>query len=298
MSAPHEPIRIMNRITGEEETEIVMGDGFLRFAYETAAGRSLWGLLFNHAAMSRWLGRYFDSRFSKRQIKAMVRDLHIDTTEIELPVRGYKTFNQFFTRKLKAGERPFEPREDSLASPADGRLFAYTGCSADAAIPVKGAQRTLRDLCGGELPEGEYAVIVVRLCPADYHRFHFPCSCEQIGETLKIAGKYHSVNPVALALRPDLFVENARQVTCLTSEAFGAFRYIEVGAFGVASIVQTAGEGPYRKMQEKGYFQYGASTVILVLDDKRVKIDDDLLENTAAGIETKVRVGNEIGSAV
>lgn len=288
------PICYINRLTGEEETESVMGGGLIRFAYMTLAGRSLWGILFNTGWVSRWLGRYFDSSMSRRQIKSAIRDLDIETDEIEYPIRHYRTFNQFFARRLKAGYRPFEPQSGSLASPADGRLLVYSGLHADAPVPVKGAKRTLRELSGGTLTDGVYAVAIIRLCPADYHRFHFPCPCTQIGETLIIPGKYHSVNPLALYMNPEIFVENARHVTRLHSECFGDFDYIEVGAFGVGTIVETCGAGPYDKMTEKGYFKFGGSTVILIMDNNKTLFDSDLLENTESGLETRVRAGNEI----
>lgn len=291
------PIEYVNRVTGETESEVVMGDALIRFAYNTACGRSLWGFLFNHAFLSRCMGCYFSSRLSKWQIRRFIRDLHIDTEEAKRPVEKYGSFNTFFARKLKPGTRPFEPSEKSLSSPADGRLLAYENLSPDSPIPVKGANRTLNHLCEATLPSGQYSVIIVRLCPADYHRYHFPCFCHKVGKALRIAGKYHSVNPTALMRHPNLLVENTRAITVLESSTFGTFRYIEVGAFGVGSIVDTAGPGPYPKMSEKGYFLFGGSTVILIFDSNRLAIDADLLENTAEGLETRVRAGNEIGSA-
>ena len=108
------------------------------------------------------------------------------------------------------------------------------------------------------------------------------------------AGKYHSVNPVALLRRPDLFVENTRQISTLESPRCGIFRMIEVAAFGVGSIVQSAGAGTYCKMDEKGCFKFGGSTVILVFDADKVKFDDDLLNCSAQGMEVQVRCGSRI----
>ncbi len=290
------PLRYINRLTGEIETEPVMGDGLIKFAYHTMVGRSLWGILFNHGFVSSLMGLYFSSFLSRAQIKSFIRDQNIDVKEIELPLRYYRSFNSFFIRKLKPGSRSFEPSKESLASPADGRLLVYPTLAPTDAIPVKGATRTLNDLCKEVLPDGEYAVLIVRLCPADYHRFHYPCDAKRVGSINRVKGKYHSVNPVALMRCPNLFAENERHITTLKSPEFGIFRYIEVGAFGVGSIIETSQQMESEKMDEKGYFKFGGSTVILIFDASKVVFDSDLLENTAKGLETLVYAGNESGA--
>ena len=86
------------------------------------------------------------------------------------------------------------------------------------------------------------------------------------GQTQWIDGSYHSVNPIALARVPDVFHRNRRSVCELTTPAFGRIAYIEVGAINVASIVQTHSIGPCERGQEKGFFQFGGSTVVLLFE--------------------------------
>ena len=162
------------------------------------------------------------------------------------------------------------------------------------AVPVKGAKRTLNDLCLEELGDGNFSVAVIRLAPVDYHRFHFPCDCGQKELPRKVKGKYHSVNPIALAVEPDVYTENTRQITALDSEKAGSFRYIEVGAFGVGSIVQTSEAGTHAQHDEKGYFKFGGSTIILLFDNSRITWSSDLLENSAKNYETLIRQGETI----
>lgn len=289
-------IMIVDRATGELQAETVFGDGTLRFVYETLLGRTFWGLLFNTSCLSGLLGSFYDSSLSKKSIRKLAMTPGCDPSEASLPVEEYKNFNAFFTRHLKDGARPFDFAPDKISSPADGRLFVYEGLKPCDPIPVKGAKRTLNELCCRELPEGPLSVAVARLAPVDYHRYHFPCSCDQAEPPHVFRGKYHSVNPVALVRRPDLYVENTRQITMLESDLFGVFHYIEVGAFGVGSIVQTSSPGYHEKMAEKGLFKFGGSTVILIFDGNRVKWDSDLLENTRAGHETRIVCGETIGS--
>lgn len=275
-----------------------MGDGALRFAYETFLGHCLSGLLFNNAGLSRLMGWYYDSAFSRKNIAALAAIPGCRAEEAEFPVEKYPSFNAFFTRHLKEGMRPWESAPGQLSSPADGRIAVFENVACNGAIPVKGAQRSLNDLCCGTLQGDSFAVAVIRLAPVDYHRYHFPCACFQKDLPLKVRGKYHSVNPVALAQFPDLYVENTRQITALESEVFGSFKFLEVGAFGVGSIVQTAGTGHHAKQEEKGYFKFGGSTVILIFDNGRIKWDPDLLENSAKGFETVIRCGETIAKAL
>ena len=290
-------IMLINRLTGELQKETVFGDAALRFIYESLLGRTLWGIAFNSAGLSEMLGRRYDSPASKKKIPALASTPGCNPEEAEFPPEHYENFNAFFTRKLKPGARPFDAAPNLLSSPSDGRVFVYENLKPTDPVPVKGAQRTLNDLCQESLPAESLAVAVIRLAPVDYHRYHFPCDCEQIENPVVVRGKYHSVNPIALVKRPDVYVENTRQITTLESDVFGSFRYLEVGAFGVGSIIQTAQPGKHAKIDEKGMFKFGGSTVILVFDNARLQWDADLLENTRKGYETLIRMGMTLASA-
>ncbi len=289
---------IMNvdRTNGKLQQESVFGNASLRFVYETLLGRTLWGILFNSSRLSDLMGAYYDSPKSKKAIAALAATPGCAPDEAELNINEYLNFNAFFTRKLKKNARPTNPDPLKISSPADGRLFVYENLKNDSPIPVKGAKRTLAELCGKKLPFDNAAVAVIRLAPIDYHRFHFPCACTQTEKAQIFNGKYHSVNPIALVKRPDIYVENTRQITTLQSDTAGTFFYIEVGAFGVGSIIQTSDVGIHGKDEEKGYFKFGGSTVILIFDNSKIRWDQDLLENTHNGYETLIRQGETIAS--
>lgn len=290
-------IKYIDRTTGRLCTETVMGDGALRFAYQTLLGRSLWGMLFGGKFFSALMGRYYDSKASAGKIETLANLPGCNSEEAEFPLEQYTTFNEFFARRLKPGSRPVPEGEGLLLAPADARLSVYPGIAPFGAVPVKGAERTISDLCRRPLPERCH-VAVFRLAPVDYHRFHYPCSCEQESEPVVYRGRYHSVNPIALKCHPEVFVENTRQVTQLVSPEFGTFYQIEVGAFGVGSIIQSSQPGRHAANDEKGYFKFGGSTVILVMPAERCTFDADLIENSAAGVETLVRCGMKIGNCV
>ena len=294
-------VQYFDRRTGEKVTESVMGEGALRFAYETLLGRTLWSVLFGSKLISAWMGRRYDSPRSKKDIATLASIPGCRAEEAEKPIAEYASFNEFFTRRLRAGARPVG---EGVVSPADGRLMLYPAADIDKPFPLKGATRTLREVLkvqsaaaagGAGVPMAAAAldIAVIRLAPVDYHRFHFPFDCETKGEVKVIAGKYHSVNPIALLKYPDVYADNERQI-CECDTAFGKAWLVDVGAFGVGTIVQTFEGGKHAKGEEKGYFKFGGSTVILVTPSGALEYDEDLVRNSAAGVETRVFCGEKI----
>lgn len=287
-------IKYLDRATGEIITESVMGDGALRFAYNTLLGRTLWPVLFGGRFISSLMGRYYDSARSRKDIAKLIAIPGCRPEEAEHPAEYYRSFNDFFARRLKAGARPVDNNENDLVSPADGKILVHADLLPSTPIPVKGAKRSINELCGGTLPEKPFTVAVVRLAPVDYHRYHFPCDCSMDGALKVIPGRYHSVNPVALLRHPDLFVENTRHIAKFVSPLFGDFLMIEVAAFGVGSIIQTSTGKDFRKMDEKGYFKFGGSTVIMVFESDRIRFDEDIMTASARNMEVLVRCGSHI----
>lgn len=286
-------VEYIDRKSGERIVESVMGDGALRFAYETLLGRTLWPVLFGSKVISALFGRYYDSPRSKKAIRQLAAIPGCNAGEAQKRIEDYASFNEFFTRRLKRGARPVG---EGVISPADARLMLYPGANIDAAFPLKGARKTLREVIGdAELPSGGlYDIAVFRLAPVDYHRFHFPCDCADIGKTRVVAGKYHSVNPIALLKYPDVYADNERQITkCKT--VFGPLWLVDVGAFGVGTIVQTFKGSFAEKGEEKGFFKFGGSTVIMVTQSGKITFDDDIRENSSKGFETRVFCRETIG---
>jgi phosphatidylserine decarboxylase len=288
------PVTYVDRKTGERVTESVMGDGALRFAYETLLGRTLWPLLFGSRAISALMGLYYNSPRSRKAIRSLASIPGCLAEEAEKPIEEYSSFNEFFTRRLKPGSRPFG---EGFTSPADGRLMLYMNADADIPFPLKGAMRRLRQVFSPDLasdvPGGLHDIAVVRLAPVDYHRFHFPCDCLTPSAPRVVRGEYHSVNPIAIARRPDVYADNERHIVACEAQ-FGKFWMVDVGAFGVGTIVQTYTGTEHKKGDEKGYFKFGGSTVILVSQAGALKYDSDLVANSAAGLETRVFCGEKI----
>ncbi|MBQ7650785.1 MAG: phosphatidylserine decarboxylase [Victivallales bacterium] len=304
------PTCFYNRAKGELEPEIILGGRMMRLAYASPCRKFLSWPLFGTAICSRLLGWYANRSFSKGRIDSTIRELKIDMADFEVPDGGFKCFNDFFARRLKPGARPFAT--DGLCSPADCRLTVYPELHEDSCIPVKGAEFSVTELLFGLNPPPKTgtseddrwdlakefkggSLCVFRLCPSDYHRFHFPDDGKVI-DSWRIPGRYDSVHPIALEQRIKVFTSNVRQVSMLELAKFGLAAYVEVGAFGVASIHSTFDGKEFSRGDEKGYFDFGGSTVIMVFGKGAVKYDKDLLEQSANGVECLIRAGEHIGN--
>lgn len=298
MSKHPDAIEYYDRKTGRLCRETVLGDAAIKWAYRTMSGKLFSRLLFGSSLPSRILGWYFDSSLSRGKIAKTISDLKIDESEFVLPKDAFCSFNDFFTRKLKKSVRPFSSDKSAFLSPADGRILVYDNIGSNTRVQVKGIEDSLDNLFGRKIDAFNGGkVAVVRLCPADYHRYHFPCDGTVV-EQVNVKGKYHSVNPFALESKKRIFCINKRTYTLIDTEMFGRFAFMEVGAFGVAGIHQTFTGTRVKRMQEKGFFYFGGSSIVLVFRKNVIKFDNDLLGNSRKGIETLVQVGETIAHAV
>ena len=292
-------IYYIDRKTKEKKKEIVAGEKLIKWAYGSTSGKTLSELLFKRKFLSYYYGKLQDRPSSIKKIARFIKDLEIDMAEaIKEDAKDYQSFNEFFIRELKPGTREVVKDEDLLASPADGRVFAYENIDIDRVLQVKGLEYSLGELLGdvklAERFQGG-AYYIIRLCPADYHRFHF-CDSGTPRDYQKIKGFYYSVNPMALKKVAQLYCKNKREITLFDTDNFGTMAFVEVGAAAVGTIVQTYKPGEkVKKGEEKGYFKFGGSTVILFFEQGKVKVDEDILKNTEAGYETKINMGERIG---
>ncbi|WZL75056.1 phosphatidylserine decarboxylase [Clostridiaceae bacterium 35-E11] len=295
-------IYYIDRKTGEKKKEVVAGERFLKWIYDTKQGNTLLELLVKKKVFSFLYGKLQDMSWSKRKIKKFVENLSIDMTEADREnIYDYENFNDFFARKLKETARPISKDCEQLISPADGRVLAYENIDMNRMVQIKGNFYKLEELFqDNELARNyeEGTCIIVRLCPADYHRFHFPDSGVP-GTSKQIKGQYYSVNPMALGKLTDIYCRNKREITFFRSDHFGEIVFVEVGATCVGSIIQTyIPDKHVKKGGEKGYFKFGGSTVILFLKKNKVKIDEDIVYNTQKGIETKANMGETLGKRI
>ena len=294
-------IRYIDRRDGEVKTEVIYGERSLRWAYGNPLGRLAQWLLVRRWIVSAWYGRKMNGVSSCIRIKPFIEQYGLDENEFAKPVDEYNSFNEFFHRKLKPSARPVDPAPDSVVFPADGRHLAFADITGETNFFIKGQSFDLERFLGDAGLAKRYdggPMLLSRLCPVDYHRFHFPCAGEA-GIPRFINGWLYSVNPIALITRPSIFWENKRVVTQIESPAICQVLFVEIGATMVGSIRQTYMPGEtVAKGEEKGYFAFGGSSVAVLFEKGRIEFAADLLKNTAAGIETYARVGERMGRAL
>ena len=294
------PVQFYNRENGALETEAIFGEKPLRWVYETHLGKiALWALI-RRAAFSEFYGWWMSRPASREKVAPFCEQFGMDTSEFAEPIDAYASFNDFFSRKLKPGARPVVAAENAAALPADGRHFALTKISAATQVYAKGQCFDLEKFLGDPALAARYAdgaMVCSRLCPTDYHRFHFPVSGTPAAPRV-IQGELYSVNPIALAQRIAYLWENKRLVIEIDSLRFGKVTQVLVGATNVGTIVPTYTAGmPAEKGDELGYFRFGGSFIATLFEPGKIELAEDLVKHSALGFETYAKMGTLLGNA-
>jgi phosphatidylserine decarboxylase len=297
---PAEPIHYYNRYTRRIEPEVVYGEQWVRFAYENLTGRFFVWLVARRALFSKWYGYKMNKSESALRVLPFISKYGIDVDEFAKSPFDFKTFNEFFYRALKPEARPIAPGEKFAVFPADERHLAFPDIEAAAGFYVKGAKFSFAELLGDEQAAEKFAggaMLISRLCPVDYHRFHFPVSGVP-GESRRINGWLYSVSPLALRRRLGYLIENRREITLIESPEFGTVAMVEVGATNVGSIRQGFVPGrPVQKGAEKGLFAFGGSCVVTIFQRGRIRFDADIVGQSAEHRETYAKMGDRLGEA-
>jgi len=295
-----EPIRYYDRYDRTIKTEKIYGERWLRLAYENPVGRMAVWLFIRRKVFSAYYGFRMNRRGSDIRIFKFVLDYDIDVSEFAKSPFDFHSFNQFFFRALKPECRPIAQGAGVAVFPADGRHLGFHDVETTDGFYVKGSKFTLAELLGDEALAKKFArgsMLISRLCPSDYHRFHFPVSGIP-GEARLIKGSLYSVSPIALRRNLKYLVQNKRYVTLMEAPEFGTVAIIEVGATNVGSVVQSYIPGrAVVKGDEKGMFAFGGSCVITLFAEGRIMFDADLVAQSLNHIETYARMGDQLGIA-
>jgi phosphatidylserine decarboxylase len=299
MSLP-EPIRYFDRAKRVVETEQVYGEKWLRWTYESGLGRFSLNALVKRAIVSRYYGWKMSSSASMRRVLPFVIDYNLNEDEFAKKPISFKNFNEFFYRALKPGARPIAEGERVAALPADGRHLAFQNVDATDGFYAKGQTFDLASFLGDADLAQEFAggsLLISRLCPVDYHRFHFPVAGTP-GEARLVNGALYSVSPIALRRNLAYLWENKRMVTIVESPVFGRVAVCEIGATMVGSIVQTyVPNRAVAKGEEKGLFKFGGSCVVTIFQKGKIRFDADLVEHSARQMEVYAKMGERLGEA-
>ncbi len=262
------------------------------FFYETYIGRIILKILVR-PFFTNLSEHVLNSKFSCLMIDSFVRKNHIDMSQFEC--RKFTSFNDFFTRRIKDGMRKIDLKEESAISPSDAKLSAYK-IDKNSCFYIKNSWYSLSDLLKSNTLAEKYIggdLLVYRLEATDYHRYCYIDNGYQ-KRNYYIKGEFHSVQPIALRNYP-VFKHNSRSFTILHTENFGDVIQMEVGALFVGKINNFYEKASFKKGTEKGMFEFGGSTIIVIYPKDRVTVFDRIFKNTEKGIETVVKMGECIG---
>jgi len=277
----------------------VYGERWLRWILFSPFGQIALHTVAKRAWFSRWYGWRMSCAGSASRVKSFIEQYGIAKAEHVKATEDFTSFNDFFYRKLKPEARPVDAAADSVVFPADGRHLGFAKASVVEGVFVKGQRFDLVKLLGDIKLAGQFAdgaAVFSRLCPVDYHRFHFPVAGVP-GEARLINGPLYSVNPLALRDRLAVLWENKRFITEIKTEQLGKVLVLEIGATNVGSVNHTfVPTRPVEKGEEKGYFAFGGSATLTLFEPGRVELAADLLEQSAQQRELYAKVGDHMGS--
>ncbi len=282
-----------SRQRNSKENIITESSKALNFLYGCFLGRCILKLA-TRKCISNLIGWYMNTSFSKRRIEKFVDKNNINKYEYE--IKKYKSYNDFFTRKVIESKRPINARSSVLISPCDSKLTVYN-INEDLTLKIKDSYYSIDSLVDKKILE-DYTdgyALVFRLTTDNYHRYCYVDSGSK-GVNFHIDGIFHTVQPISLK-KYNFYKTNTREYTVLNTNNFGKVIQVEVGAMGVGRIVNHHEVHTYKKGEEKGYFEFGGSTIVLLVKKNTIIIDDDILENSNEGIETIVKYGEGIAKA-
>lgn len=263
--------------------------------YKTAAGRLILKILVNNKYVSNIMGFLMDRRISCLYINHFIKKNNIDMSEYY--DKKYISFNDFFTRKIIPSKRPIIKDKNTFTSCADSYLTCYK-IDDDLLINIKKSKYSIKELLKDNKLASDYKngyALVFRLTPSNYHRYHF-IDRGSVKKKYCIKGKFHTVNPIVYD-KYKVFHENTRECTLIKTDNFDDIVYIEVGALLVGRIVNKKIK-KFKKGDEKGYFKFGGSTVILLVKENVIKVDDNIINNSLKGYEVSVKCNEKIGEKI
>ncbi len=267
----------------------------LHFLYRTVAGRAVLKVL-AAPKVSVAAGRFLSTSLSKPLIDYYIKKHDIDMSDIDIPQDGFASFNDFFTRKKKNFN--VDNSNGRMISPSDGFLTCIP-IREEVVFDIKHTKFFLKDLLKNNDLAAKFKdgiALVYRLTPANYHRYCYVADGRIVSHR-RINGELHCVRPVATSTIP-VFVQNSREYQVIDTEMFGTIVQMEIGALMVGKIsnnrkyidnsVVWAGD-------EKGYFEFGGSTIVILLQKDAVEFSDSIKKKIASKEEFAVKIGECIG---
>lgn len=284
-------MKIYDREKASYYEEVEYGKKKLEILYNTFIGRVLLRCIFASRWLSKLVSLYQKSRLSKKDIQKFISKNNIDMKDYK-EASEYNSFSDFFKRKRIIEKSPEIGKNDFVAI-ADSKLQVFN-ITKNLVLDVKYSKYNICDIVQDDELANEYEngiCLVFRLAVDDYHRYAY-LDDGSIKSSKYIKGTLHTIRPISKDY--NVYSRNSRVVSVLDTKNFGQVVQVEVGAMLIGKI-NNSSSLEFKKLDEKGFFDYGGSTIILLLKKDVVKIDEDIMKNSIDGIETKVKIGMKIG---
>ena len=262
----------------------------VRFFYGTIIGRLI-VRIFSIPLFSKLMGLFLDSKLSKFKIKSFIKKNNIDMSLYK--EKDYKSFNDFFTREIKNID--YSKNKDDFISPCSSKLSVYD-INEEGLYRIKNSYYRIKDLVNNDLIYKEFIggkLLIFRLEATDYHRYIYIDKGSK-EKNVFVPGILNTVRPIVLK-HFNIYKQNSREYTIMHTDNFDDVIQIEVGAIMVGKINNKHEEYTFKKGEEKGMFEFGGSTIVLMIKKDIVDLDSDIIKNSSDGFETKVSVGESIG---
>lgn len=291
-------IKIYNSLTGRLESESVCAEGFMKFLYGTKAGNFLLFSMVKRAFFSKLFGLWADMPISKKAALKFIEEHSINVAEMEKDPRAFTCFNDFFTRALKPRARPLSEGKNDISLPSDGRHLAIENLSLCDTFYAKNQSFDLEKFLKSRELAKRFdggAMLISRLSPLDYHRFHCPVS-GVLEARRAIRGDLYSVSPIALREKISYLFENKRVLNLIGLKGGAMCAMVEIGATNVGTIVEFAKIGETLERGScKGLFRFGGSCVVTIFEKGSAKFDDEIIKYSKESIEYYGLANSRIG---
>ena len=290
-------MEIWDREKKELIEEKEYGSEKLSFLYNTLIGRILLKFIFANRWYSKLNSLYQKSKFSKNKIKNFIKEYKIKMDDYK-KIEEYISFEDFFVRKrdVKKDINQEVYNKENLIAIADSKLkivFLDENCI----FEVKHCKYNLKNFILDKKIYNDFRngiCLIYRLTIDDYHRYVF-LDNGFLKKEYHIKGKLHTVQPISHKYKT--YINNSREVNILSTENFGDVIQVEVGAMLVGKINNNRIK-KFSRLDEKGYFDFGGSTIVQIFKNNVISIDEDILHNSKNNIETKVKIGMIIGKKI
>ena len=260
----------------------------LEFLYNTELGRFLLKLFIARPWLSKVVSLYHKSFLSKKDIKPFVKEYNVAVKQKD--IKKFKSFNDFFIRKRNKQIK--QTNKNELIAVADSKL-SYYPITKDLRVKIKNSNYSIEELLENKKLASFFdggTCLVFRLAVNDNHRYIY-IDDGKLAMHKKIKGELHTIRPIAEEY--NVFTRNSREVNFLNTKNFGYVVQTEVGALLIGKIKNNK-KSTFKKNEEKGYFEFGGSTIV-VLINKDIEFDEDIAKMNEQGIEIQVRAGERIG---